>query len=149
MLALLVIGDWSSDGHGRTETIRIDHNLTSNSALQKAYKAGAAILGHDIEKVVAEDYQDGSCPEEVMDALIQHGIMEKDPAEDYWGIKGGQAPIVADDAYSYGDRIHFNSELYAAVWMEVAKLGEPTLVYTTPKRSYEDRINIGGYGFLE
>lgn len=152
MLALLVIGDWSCDGHGRTETIRVDHNLETNSALKSAYKAGVAILGHDFEKVVAEDYQDGSMPDAVLEALVEHGILEADDgdfgSDRYWQIKG-PCPIVADSAYVYNDKVQINYELHAAIWMAIAQLGNPSLVYTTPKRAYEDKINIGGYGFFE
>lgn len=152
MLVLLVVGDPSADGHGRTETFRFDHNLISNSALKSAYKAGCKIIGHDIEDVVAKDYQDSSVPVEVMDALVEHGLMVKEEGNDfsdsYWNLSP-EGLMPADSAYTYNDNININSELYAELWMRIAQLGSPALSYTVPKRSYDDKIDIGGYGFFE
>lgn len=55
----LVMGDWSNDGHCKTDTITIVCNL-DKKALALAYKAGAKKLRVDVSKKVAEEYQDAT-----------------------------------------------------------------------------------------
>lgn len=157
MLCLMVMGDPSNDGHGRTETIRIDHNLVSNGTLANAFRAGEKILGIKYESKVAADYEENWIPEDELEVLIEHKILERRTTDlkgnpmgaPHWALVNQKAPIKADWAYEYDGHVHINEELYAAIWLEIARLGEPTLEYTVPKRAYDDKLDIGGYGLFQ
>lgn len=156
MQTLLILGDWSDDGHGKTQTITVDHNLADAKALEQAFKAGEKILGINFEQI-AEGYEENWIPEDILEVLVEHKLLEEvttnsdgEPLDGpHWKLVPETAFRGVDYAYSYGGNVHINSELFAALYMAIAQLGNPSLEFTSPKNSYDNRINIGGYGLFQ
>lgn len=152
MRTSLVVGDWSKDGHSITEVTNVDHNLASSTALKKAFEAGEKLVGIKYEEI-ARDYQESYIGEDAIEKLVAAGLLVSftPPGGGDAGYQLTPGPVQqrGDMIYTYGDRWHINEELFVDLWMRIALLGEPTLIYAFPKNNYSDRINIGGYGFFE
>lgn len=74
------IGDWSDDGHGRCSHYSIQTDKTL-AEVQKAYDAAKKRFpGLDPEKF-AEDYEDNSVPQSVIDAAKKWGLKIDDVIE--------------------------------------------------------------------
>lgn len=122
---VLVVGDWSHDGHERTDQISIVSNLNAKQ-IEEAYKLGTQIMNFDFQKTVCTDYEDNFLDEEDSAILKSFGINQHD--EECQGC-------------------YLNSEIFAEIWMQIAKLGNPLLEYKFVS-SKANTINIGGYGLF-
>jgi hypothetical protein len=69
----IVIGDWSDDGHGKTETFIVDMANLSAKEMQANYDANVKKFGFDPKKV-CEEYQDSEFPLEYIHALVTDGL---------------------------------------------------------------------------
>lgn len=121
----LVMGDWSADGHGMTETITIKCNV-SRDELVEAYKVGSLTCGVDLKAEVACDYDDSSFPVDIIEKLEACGFNSEGLVEE-------------GDAF-------IEPELYWNVWMFIAKLGNPAIEFD--EVAGQD-IKIGGYGMFQ
>lgn len=129
-LVNLVVGDWSHDGHCKTEVITISSTF-NKTQLERAYKKGTQKIGFDLTEDVCSKYEDMSVPVDVIDKLRASGVKVEDLIEQN------------ENTWSFA----FNCEAFAEVWLEIAKLGSPELEYEFC--SIDDpNINIGGYGLL-
>jgi hypothetical protein len=126
----LIIGDNSRDGHEKTETITISCNLTK-AQLEKAYTAGAKKLGFDLSVDVARKYKDSSISEDFVKKLRAVGI---DPTEFLEQDDGG---------WSFG----YPSTSFIELWLRIATLGDPSLVFEYMVKTRSD-IFVGGYGLF-
>lgn len=117
MLVKLVVGDWSNDGHGNTRDIVYEVNTTARQ-MDQAHEQGAKAIGVAWEKV-CEDYQDHTVPDDVMAKLKKHGIELPDEC-------------IGPDEFAW-------------VWLEIAKIGDPSL---DCQEVYLSNHNIGGYGLI-
>ncbi len=128
----LVVGDWSGDGHDKTEDILISSSLEKKD-LVKAYKAGlkATKIAHD---KFCTEYEQNSIPRSTYLELLaldpslgEHENYNNDlkDGEDIWGL---------------------THEEFAHMYMIIAKVGNPKLKWTFEVTS--DSINIGGYGLF-
>lgn len=130
----LVVGDWSHDGHNMTQNFIIRCNLTVKE-LDKAYKAGVKKVKVDLTEDVARDYEDYVLSKADAQKFAKTGFefTEKlfEPSED------------EDGAYN----IVFGCESFGALWLHIAKVGNPKLKW---QEADEERatINIGGYGLF-
>lgn len=122
----LVVGDWSKDGHEKSEDIYIESNLSIKD-LTKAYKKGVSIVGLDVQSEVAANYQDSNISKKDLDKLINAGL-EIELDED-------------------GDEFYLDENSYSEIWLFVAKLGNPAFEYSFLEA--EEQLNIGGYGLFE
>lgn len=85
------IGDWSDDGHGKTE----DYTIVSNKPIQEVRelyfqaceKLGFTLDGHDRLSPCSE-YQDYQVKEETIEALINYGINISGEEEAAWTEDG-------------------------------------------------------------
>jgi len=70
-----VFGDWSDDGHGKTDSVRL--RITgvdvSNEALSAARAKAEALVGFSVE-TICEDYEDSSIDEDNFITMLQHGL---------------------------------------------------------------------------
>lgn len=126
----LILGDSSGDGHEKTETVTIKSNL-DKTELEQAFADGCKKTGVDFENLVAADYEENTISQELVDKLAVHGFDIAEFSEDE---KPGK------DGYS------LYTEGYAAIWLFIAKVGNPSFEHeeeTVPS------IYIGGYGLYE
>lgn len=135
MEILLVLGDWSADGHGKTENIIVNSTL-NRKELEEAYKAGAEILNIDVSEECCADYEDGSIEKEIFNKFLE--LNPSLPDFDGWGCN--------DDDRDDGC-ISISNEQFAAMYMITCKVGNPSLVWTFSEVN-ETSINIGGYGLM-
>ena len=119
---LLKLGDWSDDGHGKTEDVFIQCNLTMEE-LQAAYKKGSKKVGVNLSDDVCCEYEDSSIDDETRNELEKAGL-ELPYSE--WGI----------DATDF-----------ANLWMAIATIGNPDLKWEHDNLNVPT-IDIGGYGLL-
>ena len=122
----LVVGDWSGDGHDKTDGFIFRTNWPKESAI-KAYTKGAKILGFDLHSDYCNGYQDSGIPEEAIATLEKNGLLDREKDEWY-----------EDEGYLIGPT------MWATLYMRVAQLGEPN--FTFKESVSKSEINVGGYG---
>jgi len=121
----LEVGDGSGDGHSMTQVVVIESNL-SHKNLQEAYEKGSKIIGFDLKKKVACEYEDRVISEEYLEILASHNIQVK------W-----------QDEYDEKER-ELWSNTWVYLWLDIAKLGNPSLEY----KEMTDTLTVGGYGLF-
>ena len=114
----LTVGDWSGDGHEKTETALFDVSCTREEFLS-AYKKGTEVLGFDIASF-CQDYEDCSVPTYLSAKLQQHFPNEWDDAVD------------DEDDEAFFD---IGVDEFMSAYILTVRLGNPD-------------INIGGYGLF-
>jgi len=146
MLAKLVIGDPSDDGHGRTDDYYYEINVETYSQLLSAYQRGVKICGVDLTKNICCEYEDSGIKISDLRKLLAHGVLELTEenlafiAEDIVADSFDEIDDNEYDHYFFG-----NFDNYHEIWLGIAKLGQPNLVYTSSS-SYIEEFHIGGYG---
>lgn len=83
-LVKFVIGDWSSDGHGKSETYIVESNV-SLAYLRETHFKCPSVLGFDIGDI-CRDYGECTLPDSIADKLIEAKIIteeEKEGLQDY------------------------------------------------------------------
>jgi len=127
----LVLGDYSHDGHSRTDTVTIISNLEKKDVV-KAYKKGCEKVGFNLTDDVCADYEDMAMPAEIAEKLKAAGIDPNDFVE------------VLDENLSFD----YNGGAFAELWLRIAQLGNPDFKYKVTEDE-SPNINIGGYGLYE
>lgn len=122
----VVLGDWSDDGHGKTETYVIKTNL-SGKELEKAFKAGVKKSGFDITEHCG-DNEDYAIPDDLYDYFEKAGVVF-DSIQD----EPGNHFCCTDDFFH--------------VYMKTCEIGNDTLKWSVEK-NYDNEIRIGGYGLF-
>lgn len=130
----LVIGDWSRDGHEKTENVIIKSNL-SLVDLQKAYKVGTKEIGFDFIKSVAARYEERELKREYLDKLTEFGYKGSFEYYDYNEESDEEGPNI--DEFEYVDILMF-----------ICKLGDSSFDYQMIESPEYPRWNIGGYGLF-
>lgn len=149
----LVLGDISHDGHGFTETITIDSNLTKEQLI-KAHNAGAKELKIDLGNDVARDYEDNVIEKRTWKKLIKAGMTRND----LYAIEQSTPWVQRDKQYDemWNEHIGAIEEVneteldpftFAAIWLFIAKVGDDTLSFKV-SHNESPNINIGGYGLF-
>lgn len=120
----LIVGDWSDDGHGKTETYAIESNIERNEithAYNKALKQNPKL--NDFEQL-CEGYEDSSIPEEFLDELKRLGY---------------QAPAWMEK------ELRISRDEFVDIYLFIVKVGNPAFEYSKVRAN---EINIGGYGLF-
>lgn len=125
----LVIGDWSRDGHEKSETFVIESNLTKKE-IEKAFKKGTKLINIDFTKY-CEEYEDSSIPMEVASDLFKLGF-------DMNSI---------DDYDQFSKTVCLDPTSYMMIYLFLAQKGNPNFGYTIIDENL-DEIHIGGYGLF-
>jgi hypothetical protein len=128
----LVVGDWSHDGHEKTDVQFLESNLPS-SEIKKAYNAGTKIVGFDFSKVVARNYEEDKISVDKVDKLKSLGCELFDSYDEY--------------DFSEKEGYQLWPDIFTDVYLFICKLGNPDFEYELVSDS-ADRINIGGYGLF-
>lgn len=146
----LVLGDWSNDGHGLTETITVRCNLTPQQ-LEDAYNAGVEQLGLDVEDDVARDYEDPFLYFDQWEKLAAKGMtLERLFAHE---LKGEYASYLFDDATEFlkepvdDEGFQIDEQAYVELWLFTASLGDPSLKWEVTEDD-SPHVRIGGYGLF-
>jgi hypothetical protein len=128
----LVMGDWSYDGHGKTETISV---LSSKglSAVIAAYKKGVQAVGLDLTDEVACDYEDSTLSAEHLATLVAAGYQIE-------GLEEAEGEPVPKD-YQY-----LSTDQFVDMWLFIVRKGDPDLRIEVGAQ--DPTINIGGYGLF-
>lgn len=123
----LLMGDGSKDGHGETESLLIEVNVTRKK-LEKAYKKGARKLGYDFEVKAASEYGKRKLTKKVFKKLKELG----------WPVPAGfeRCGLLLD------------TDTYADIWIFLAKLGNPELEVYVQTPDGVDELPIGGYALF-
>ncbi len=123
----LTLGDWSADGHGKTDTITISSSLTAKQ-LEAAYKRGCKKIGFDLTEEVAEQYENSILEEEVAEKLRAAGFKVEDIVGTY-----------------EGELDNLCVESFVVIWLFIVKLAKPDFEYKIINNA---DIKIGGYGLF-
>jgi hypothetical protein len=137
----LVAGDWSGDGHSRTDTTVIRSNLTSEQ-IGEAYEAGSKKLGFNFIDEVAVDYEDNSLDLEKLQTLIAAGMNVEEAFKFEYEINEVKTVLKDEDPAG----IHLCEESFTDIYFFIVKLGNEDFEYEISKGN---SINIGGYGLFE
>ena len=140
-ITTLVAGDWSDDGHGKTDMAVIRSNLDSEQ-IGEAYEAGSKKLGFNFIDEVAADYEDSSIDLEKLKALVDAGMSIKETFKYEYDIKEVEKVLADEDPEGY----HLWAETYRDIYLFIVKLGNDDFRY---EFSQGNTINIGGYGLFE
>lgn len=125
----LTLGDWSDDGHGKTEVFVIKSNLTS-AEINDAYTFGTKILGFDLSEDVASDYEDSTISDENVQILAANGF------------------DMTMCSKSKKGNYHLDGETFRDVWLHIAYLGNKDFLWEAMGREQLPNLNIGGYGLF-
>lgn len=138
----LRLGDWSDDGHGKTEIRTIKTNLTCKD-LAKAYDEGVKKVGFDLEEETARDYEEPYMYVEHWKMLEAVGMTLNQLFSSKWCNSDD-----AEKALTAGeDQFSIYIDEYVAAWLFIAKQGDPTLEHKFVENN-QSIIEIGGYGLF-
>lgn len=141
----LVLGDWSSDGHGKSEKVLVNVNKTVKE-VQDAYKASCKLTGisfnhnEDFTGIkrdytnqaayhVLTEYQDSELSDEVIEVFKKYKIDYKSESDDE-----------DDDNEIYDDPKLW----FATLWFNFVKISLPDLKFDFPTE-LDDIPVINGY----
>lgn len=155
----LVVGDFSGDGHGQTDTTVIRSNL-SPKEIRTAYQLGVNKSGVELF-FIARDYEDGCLYSVDAQKLVAAGLNPDNYVEEMPGkilhkygcnAKRGyecyctnyvEVPWDDPDASA-----SMSGESFTRLYIDLIKLGNPDFEYEVAIKDYTNRIHIGGYGLL-
>jgi len=72
----LVIGDWSDDGHGKLDTIKISSNLSLRE-IQTAYNKGKKLVKFDPIQKLCSEYEDRQLFPKDLELLKKFGFSKE------------------------------------------------------------------------
>lgn len=139
----LVLGDWSDDGHGKTDIFIINSNLDSEEILA-AYKKASKKLGFKFMDDVCADYEDNSIPIDYLKKLIESGLQLDQVFTSDYDLKRAKKVLEDEDSE---ENVSLWTDSYTAIFLFIVKLGNPEFEYKIVEDD-TDRINIGGYGLF-
>ena len=123
----LIVGDWSGDGHGKSQTVVINSNLPKGE-LMAAYQAGTKLVGFDLGCDVCEEYEDNRMKREYKTKLLDLGFRnfyDDDPEE---------------------DTCYVDQDIFTQIFLFICKLGNPSFEHQLIKS--DSYLYIGGYGLF-
>lgn len=127
----LIVGDWSGDGHGKTDTVTIKCNLTAKQ-VEAAYDKGARSSGFDPSSYVCVEYEERKIYEEDLEKLRDLGY----DVEAHLGIT------------EHDDEVELDVDAFCEIYMFVAYLGDKSIVWEF-ENPLSSNIHVGGYGLFE
>jgi len=131
-ITILVLGDWSHDGHNKSSIVTIRSNLTK-SEIEDAYRSGIKKVGMSFAEDIGAEYEEHGAtisPEEI-ELLENAGI--------------DTSCIEPPQPWHEGHRIY--EECFVDIYMEIVALGNPDLEWERVGHE-ENHLRIGGYGLF-
>jgi hypothetical protein len=141
----LIIGDWSNDGHGKTDTVLVTMNV-SRAELLKAHEKGLKQV--PAFKGSCENYEESYISLGLAHQLVKAGLDPEDFLTDpccRWDESTKSLIECSWDHPENEELLFIDSEGYAKLYMEICKLGDPLIAYSF-NNNKSDEICIGGYG---
>ena len=135
----LVMGDWSHDGHSKSDTYNVSSNLDKR-AMKIAYKKASKKLGFDLTEDVAQDYEDHYLVKNKLDILVKHGLETKKLNLDY---------DLKRKNFEEDDPISLYHDDFLKIYLFIVRLGDPEFRYELLDDDVSPTIHIGGYGLYE
>jgi hypothetical protein len=143
----LVLGDWSGDGHGKSEKVLVESNKTVKE-IQNAYKASCKLTGvsfnhNDDFTGRSRDWREAKKYQIATE--YEQGFKVSDEAKQALKAAGYDA----DKHFAFGmdeegDQVEDNDVIFLHIWTEFVKLSLPDLVMN--KIPEDDSIPvINGY----
>lgn len=126
----LVVGDWSRDGHEKTDTISIESNLSPKD-IEKAYKKGTKKIGVDLSKTIVADYECNVMSSADVAKFVAAGF-------DLQEFLGAYYEINEDGSLELG------VDEFVDLYLFVVKTGNADFI--SKRIEPYSNINIGGYG---
>lgn len=139
----LVLGDWSDDGHGKTEIIIIHSNLDSEE-ITIAYNKASKKLGFKFMDDVCADYEDSGIPQEYLNTLIKNGLKLEAIFDTDYDLKEAREVLEGDDP---DETVGLWTHSYTQIFLFIVKMGNPEFEYKIVEDD-SNRIDIGGYGLF-
>lgn len=130
----LITGDWSGDGHEKTDSITISSNLNMKE-LEAAFTRGEQVIGINFADQFS-DYEANTLPCEMIQKMSKH-------FDTGFNVPQDIDPDEVDSS-RYDETLYSND--YTHLWLEIAKIGNPELVYEYCKTGLT--LSIGGYGLF-
>jgi hypothetical protein len=106
-------------------------------ALKAAFMAGSVILGFNLMDI-AEDYRDTSIGDKDIQALVEHGVIKYNEERQYGALYSNNETVIEEHGTW--------PSAFASLWLEIAKLGMPSLEYKPC--GVDTDLCIGGYGLF-
>jgi hypothetical protein len=135
----IIVGDWSDDGHGKTDT-QLVTTVTTFSDVQNAWTAVNKNLkntyGFTLEDV-CQDYEDNLLTKQQSDAFIAMGINLSEfaeDAEDY--VEDGESEFALD------------SDSFVELVIRLINQHNPLLGLSKAPYSHRKDLRVGGYGLF-
>jgi hypothetical protein len=141
----LVLGDWSHDGHGLSETYTIQSNLT-HKEIEKALAKGEKLAGVSLDDIAAE-YE---CPYlyyEDWENLSAHGFTVKMLCDNQTYDEDWITGEVNNDIRNK-EVIGIHEEGFLNIFFFLVKMGNPEFEYKLLKDETPE-LKLGGYGLYQ
>lgn len=132
-LLTLRVGDWSGDGHERTEDILVRVNKSSVD-IETAYYKGVKVCEVDVKSLVA-DFEEWDIPSAELRKLHRNGILRD------WNFDD-------EESLSEDFSLLYEIDMYVEIYLRIAQLGDPDLKYETVDTDENPVLYIGGYGLF-
>lgn len=139
----LVLGDWSDDGHGKTDIVMLASNLDSEE-IAEAYEKASKKLGFNFINDVAADYEDNELPTDYLKKLVEYGLSLKQVFEYEYDIERAEKALENEDS----EGVPLWPDSYTQIFLFIVKLGNPEFEFKILEDD-TDRIDIGGYGLFQ
>ncbi len=140
----LVLGDWSDDGHGKTDLVIIESNLDKEE-IWAAYRKASKKLGFKLVEDVCADYEEGGISQDYLKTLIENGLNIEKVFDTDYDLKEAKKVLEGDDP---DELVNLWTNSYTEIFLFIVKLGDPEFEYNIIEDD-SSRINIGGYGLFE
>lgn len=122
----LIVGDWSKDGHEKTDIYLVESNLTSTK-IKETYKINAELLNFNLLDY-CNKFEDSIIPAEKLDPILE--ILGLDKPEDWEDFE-----------------IPYNiyPEDWVKLYIAIVKYNRPDIILNLIEEDVKE-IRIGGYG---
>ncbi len=126
----IVVGDWSDDGHGKTETFVFECSHSPED-VQTAHTKGITAEQHKVIDTIAEEYEDQTLTEDHIRVLEEIGF--------------DVAHMEFRNADSEFDEPYITNDEFVNLYWHIVKRGNTEITHS---HKIAASITIGGYGFF-
>ncbi len=151
----LVLGDWSGDGHGKSEEVLLQSNVNVKT-IQQAYKDSCKLTGVSFhhnedytglnrnwkerdEYQIATEYERSGIPAKALTELIKHGFQEAFLDNKKYDFDGWKNDL------KVGEDIEYDSDTFTEIWIWFVKLSLPENTILEKVNVNDETPYINGY----